>query len=438
MNAVIEEIVQYDAIYRSDGPGYVNFRRHFLKKSEKTLNPKFRANTYLPLRILLYETTRSHAKHSLNDLWLLMHMSRKKNFDLPISTSDIEIIPWHQISAAITVPGPVSDFSFAPSSRDTFAFSTIDGSLHFAIVETLHLKILSHINIPNIVFLKFKWISPSMIVGLGFISSIFAISNQSHLYEITLQSTPSEIEIFNGNTTIVIVGDICGNIYSIDFSEISTTKNDNLIFKQPTTATISNAYIDPVKIFNAKKPITSIRSPKDSNIILCGTSDGDIYIITVELKTSRKWKGQFSELKAKSVQNIKFNKLTKEVKPSSIDSISSVFINSKNYVFVNTRNERAALLCSDDNLKTLHLLKQYRVPSLRAKCPGALNDVNGKWLWAAGTDMGDLIIEEEGEEIVILTMHEAAITVVQWLPGVRAFISADSAGLMSIWTKQVN
>lgn len=351
------------------------------------------------------------------------------------AASENEIIPWHQISAAITAPGPVSDLHFAPGSRDSFAFSTIDGALHFGIVETLHLKITGSLNIPSISFLKFRWISKYSIVGIGFTSSIFCVLNDSRIYEIGLHSAPSEIEVFNGNTSIAIVGDLSGNLFVLDFEDYATSKNENMFFTQPTSATISRLDMDLEKLYNAKKPITSLNSPENSNYILCGTSEGDIFILSIETKLVRKWRKQITELKLNNVQKLAINKLVKELKPATIDCLSAIIIKSKFYIFTNFRNETAILFYSDDNMKTFHLQKQYRVPSLRAKCPGSLNNVNDKWFMASGTDMGDLIINEEGEDIVILTMHESSITVAQWLPCARAFISADSSGLMSIWTK---
>lgn len=438
MSSIIDEIVNYDAIYRSDGHGYVNIHRHFLKKSEKTLNQKFRANTYLPLRILLYETRRSQVKHSLNDMWLLMHMSRKRNGDniqpMP-AASESDIIPWHQISAGITAPGPVSDLHFAPGSSDSFAFSTIDGTLYFGIVDALHLKIIGNLNIPEISFLKFRWVTKSFIVGIGFTSSIFGVLNDSRVYEIELHSTPSEIEIFNGNTNIAIVGDLSGNLFALDLEEYASSKNENMSFLQTTSTTITRLDLDLIKIYNTKKPITSVTSPSNSDFIICGTSEGDVFVLSIETKNVRKWRKQTIELKVTSVQKLDVNKFVRNLKPSTIDSLSAILISSKYYIFSNFRNETAILLCSDDNMKTFHLQKQYRIPSLRAKCPGSLSNVNGKWLMASGTDMGDLIINEEGEDIIILTMHESSITVAELVPNAHSFISADSSGLMSIWTK---
>jgi len=61
--------------------------------------------------------------------------------------------------------------------------------------------------------------------------------------------------------------------------------------------------------------------------------------------------------------------------------------------------------------------------------------VNEKWLWASGTDMGDLIICEEGEEPIILTLHESPIASLEWMENSKVFMAADQSGLISIWTK---
>ena len=76
--AAIEDILNYDSIYRSDAAGYSRFRRYFLERGIKHFNRKYRENTYVPLRILLLETTRKRATHGLNDLWMMLHMTRKK------------------------------------------------------------------------------------------------------------------------------------------------------------------------------------------------------------------------------------------------------------------------------------------------------------------------------------------------------------------------
>lgn len=436
MDGIINEITQYDAIYRSDGPGYVRFRKYFLKKSEKSLNAKWRLNTYLPLRILLLETTRNRAKHSLNDLWLLLHMSRSKNIDIqPIPQDDIQIIPWRQISTAISAPAPVSDLHFAPNSRNHFAFSTIDGSIHFGEVETLQLLVKTSLSIPGTAFFRFQWINEKLIAGIGFSNSIFALSSDSHISEIPLPSTPSDIVAYNTN---VITSDRSGNILSFDLYEVNRINNESeQVFQklQPSAITLSKAEVEVTKLYNAKKPITTLATCKGSNYVIAGTSDGDIYVVYFEPKAIKKRKMHLTELKPKQFIKLSLAQMTKDMKPSSIDSLSIIIRNNQHMMFVNTRSEQSGIFMSNDSMRHIELVKQYRVPSLRAKTPGAINLCNNQWLIVCGTDMGDLIVGEEQDDQNILTTHESSISAVEWLPNSRNFIAADVQGLISFWTK---
>ena len=435
---VIDDITEYDAIYRSDGPGYVRFRKYFLKKFEHQLNPKFRENTYLPLRILLLETTRSKTKYSLNDLWLLLHSRRfKAPSILSISVSDSEIIPWNQVCSAITAPGPVSFIRCTPFSRERFAFSTIDGSIHFATTANGQLRITSSVSIPGVSFFKFDWVSETLVVGIGVTSSLFFLSSDSRIFELPMPSPPSEVARFSSSTALIVVGDRSGLLYSLDLTEFNTahiTTDISSTFKQPTNMTLSK--IDPsiIKFHNSKKPITALCVPQSGECVICGTSDGDLDVVFVEQKTVRGWKGTRAELKMKSTVHIPMNGLL-NMKPCSVDALSTVHTKQGNFIFVNLRSEFAALLISEDNYRSVMLKKSIRVPSLRAKCPGSITAVNDEWIWVAGTDMGDLILQEQGEEQTILTLHETTIASVEWVPNQMKFIAADVSGLISLWTK---
>jgi hypothetical protein len=128
-------------------------------------------------------------------------------------------------------------------------------------------------------------------------------------------------------------------------------------------------------------------------------------------------------------------KFTKSVKNASVDSIAALRIPSLGeFVLCNTRNEESVLLALRDR-RQLELVKTYRIPSFRAKCPCAMNDLGERWLWLCGSDMGDLIVCEQGEDPVILTMHEDAIVAVQWIRHTQMFLAADATGLVSFWRK---
>ena len=438
INQVIDDITEYDAIYRSDGPDYVKLRKYFLQKNSKTLNQKFRENNYLPIRILLLETTRSRAKHSLNDLWMLLHTRRMKEPVIQsISMEDIEMIPWHQMSTAITAPGPVSTLRCAPKSRDHFAFSTFDGSLYFAVLNTLQRKIVSHVSLPDISFFKFDWVTDSLIIGIGVTSSVFAISSDSHIFEIPLKAPPSEILRYpcqEGH--LALVGDRSGQVLALGLTElVSNVKQTDILFKQPTSATISKADIDISRIHNIKRPVTSLACSQNGDVIVVGTTDGDVDVITIEQKIIKKKKRLIVELKARGTIKLDVSRLTAGIKGISIDALSIVNTQEDFYIFANARNENAGLFMSPDALKHIQLVKQFRIPSLRAKCPGQMNMVNNRWLWACGTDMGDLILCEEGDDPTILTLHENPIASLEWMEDSKVFMAADQSGLISIWTK---
>jgi len=439
MKSVTDDIAEFDSIYRSDGPGYLRFRKHFLKKFEKSLNIRFRENTYIPLRILLLETTRSKAKHSLNDLWLLLHTRRLKAPSvLSISASDCDIIPWHQICSALSAPGPVSYMRFAPFSRERFAFSTLDGSIHFATIADSQIRILSSILIPSVSFLKFEWISETLVIGIGVTSSAFLLNSDSRLYEIQLPAPPSEIVKFPSIPHYLVVGDRSGQIIGMDLleaSSLSQSVESTGGFRQPTSSTLSRIDVNINKIHNAKRPITSL-AVVSSDMIICGTSDGDIDIVYVEFKMIKRKKVFITDIKLKSSIRVTLPKVIPGIKVASIDCISGIQLHHLSYLIVNMRSEQAAFLVSDDGFKHFRQVKSVRVPSLRAKCPVSISQVDDKWIFVAGTDMGDLIMSEEGEDQSILTLHETTIAAIEWLKNSRTFLAADVSGLISLWKKK--
>jgi hypothetical protein len=435
---LIDDIVHFDTIYRSDGPGYSNFRDHFLHQSSSQLNSSYRENTYLPLRILLLETTRTAAKHSVNDLMLLLHMQYKKTADPSvIQANEGPTCPWRSFSDPLLAPGPIASLHFPPGSRDFFAFSTLDGALHFVRVEVLQLRLASTVNVPTFSFLKFQWATKFLIVGIGVSSTAFIMSSDSRLWDLTLPSIPSEIIVFPGLSSVCVVGDLSGNLQSFDLSCIPKVAHLTGAegFKQPTSVILSHSNADILKIIALKVAITSLSAPADGNCLIAGTSSGDIFIIAVEPTQVRRWRTVSTGFRTLSVQKVALHQIAKEPKPVSIDWISAVFMESKVYIFANTRSEKAALLVSQDLANHCNLVKTFRVPSLRAKCPVAINSVNGHWIVLAGTDVGDLILCEEMGGLLSLPFHDATVTVVEWLHHGHLFISADVSGLLSLWTK---
>jgi hypothetical protein len=173
----------------------------------------------------------------------------------------------------------------------------------------------------------------------------------------------------------------------------------------------------------------------DGNCLIAGTSSGDIYIIAVEPTQVRRWRTVSTGLKTVSVQKICLHTIAREPKPVSIDWISAVLLENRIYILANTRSEKAALLMTQDLANHCQLVKTFRVPSLRAKCPVAINSVNGRWVVLAGTDVGDLLLCEEYGVILSLPFHESTVTVLEWLHHGHLFISADVSGLLSLWTK---
>jgi hypothetical protein len=56
-------------------------------------------------------------------------------------------------------------------------------------------------------------------------------------------------------------------------------------------------------------------------------------------------------------------------------------------------------------------------------------------LLVTGTDLGDLVLKEQGQELTVLTLGGIAISGLEWVSGAYAFISADSAGMIALWAK---
>ncbi|KAK8894692.1 hypothetical protein M9Y10_023129 [Tritrichomonas musculus] len=447
MKSAIDDMLEFDAIYRSDGPGYVQFRRYFLKKCEKTLNVKFRQNTYLPLRILLLETTRNKAKHSLNDLWMLLHTRRMKTPTiLSMPTDDVEPILWHKACPTLNAPGPISSMHFAPLSTEKFAYSTLDGSLHFAVIAEDQLRPNGRISVPSVAFLKFEWILDNLIIGFSVTTSAYILCGENRICELVLPAPPSEVIKYPNGEAIAIIGTHLGYVFSVDLSDLTIGLGESALgFTQDLSSTTLSKYdCEVTRVHNAKKQISALASVKGSETIVCGTSDGDIDIVWIEMKTVKKRGRVFTELKAKSATRISAARYTSSPKSTSVDSLSMIMISDNDsnsytdFIFYNTRNEMAALLQMKDSIKHAQLVKSYRVPSLRAKCPCAINNFRGNWVWVCGTDMGDLIVCDKGEEPTILTMHESAIVSVEFVPNSHMFLAADVTGLISFWAKTEN
>jgi hypothetical protein len=347
---------------------------------------------------------------------------------LSIAAEDVEPILWQKVCSAMSAPGPISALHFSAYSDDKFAFSTLDGSLHFASICDRQLRAIGCLCDPNVSFLKFQWISDSLILGFGVSQAAFVLAGDSRIFEIPLPAPPSEIAKYPTSAALALIGSQSGHVMCCDISEFFS---GGFSLLREGAVTISKVECDVIKFHNAKKMISALAAGPD--FILCGTSDGDIDILTTELKTSKK-KGKFvSEVKVKSVSRISAVKFTESVRNASVDSLSVLRINETDLLMFNTRNEEAALLASKE--KYMNVIHNYRIPSLRAKCPCALNSVDGEWLWICGSDMGDLIVCEEGQEPVILTMHEEAIVSVEWIKGTKMFLAADVSGLVSFWKK---
>jgi WD40 repeat protein len=263
------------------------------------------------------------------------------------------------------------------------------------------------------------------------------MSSDSRLWDLTLPSVPSEIIVFPGLPSVCVVGDLAGTLQSFDLSCIPKlghlTGSEG--FKQPTSVILSHSNADVFKIIALKVGITSLSAPPDGNSMIAGTSSGDIFIIAVEPTQIRRWRSVSTGLKTTSVQKVCLHTIAKEPKAVSIDWLSAVSMQKKIYIFANTRSENAALLMSQDVATHCQLVKTFRVPSLRAKCPVAIHCANDHWTILAGTDVGDLILCEENGVITSLPFHESTVTVVEWLQHGNLFISGDVSGLLSLWSK---
>jgi hypothetical protein len=428
MRSVVDCIYDFDAQYRADGRSYLRCRKHFLKRAEKGFNIQVRDRLYLPLRILLLETTSKRAKFPLKNLWALLEAHRLKSPSIhSIPADDLEPILWQKVCAAMTAPGPISALHFAAHSSERFAFSTLDGSLHFAAIADQQLRATGEISLPNISFLKFHWLAADVILGFGVSSSAYVLHGENRIAEIGLPALPSEVIKFRMKGAIGLIGSQTGVLMCCDLSELASAPTS---FQPNSPVTVSKCDWEVVKLHNAKKSISSLSATTDT--IFCGTSDGDIDIVQTAVKSGKK-RGKGIDIRTKSVLRVSATKLCRSVKTASVDSLSFLEISERNFIFVNLRNEDAALLSIRD--KQLQAIEHYRVPSVRAKCPCGMNDWNGRWIWVCGSDMGDLIVCEEDQDPVILTMHEDAIVAVQWLKHRQMFIAADASGLVSFWKK---
>ena len=418
MSRVIDDITEFDAVYRAEGQMYVKFRKYFLRKVEKRLNPVLRENTYLPLRILLLESTKRRAKHHLIDLWTNMNNRRMTPTILSISTDDIVPIPWQKVCSAMNAPGPISALHFAAYSPDRFAYSTLDGSIHFGAIVDKQLRTTNTISMANVGFLKFQWVSDTLIIGFGVDQSAYVLVGETRVVEIPLPSPPSEVIKFPGSSALAIIGSQTGALLTCDLSEFADDAS-------------AKGEIEPLKFHNAKKSISALAAGRD--VVICGTSDGDIDVITPEPRVSKKRGKSTTELKAKAVLRISGAKFTKSVKCAAVDCLAVLNIRDIVYILVNMRSEDAVLLRMAD--RQLQVAESIRAPSVRAKCPCAINLCNNKYMWICGSDMGDLIVGEQGQDSMILTMHEDAIVSVEWVRGSQMFIAADVTGLISLWRK---
>ena len=430
MSRVIEDITEFDAIYRAEGQMYVKFRKFFLRREEKKLNATLRENTYLPLRILLLESTKRRAKHKLIDLWTNMN-NRRMNAPtiLSLSTDDIVPIPWQKVCSAMNAPGPISALHFAAYSTDKFAYSTLDGSIHFGSIVDMQLRPSTTISMPNVGFLKFQWVSDTIIIGFGVDQAAYVLIGESRIIEIPLPSPPSEVVKYPGSSALAIIGSQKGVLMTCDLSEIAAPSGAT--HRQDGNIVISKGDLEPVKFHNAKKSISALSASSD--LIICGTSDGDIDMITPEPRVIKKRGRSITEIKAKAVVRISASKFTKSVKNVSVDSLSLLRVGDVDYILLNMRSEDAALLQLAD--KRLQVAESIRAPSVRAKCPCAINMHGDSYMWICGSDMGDLIVGEQGQDSMILTMHEDAIVSVEWVKGSHMFIAADVSGLISFWRK---
>jgi hypothetical protein len=439
MNAVIDDLVQYDQIYRSDGPIYSRFRNFLLRQHQSTLNTAYRQNTYIPLRILLLETTRRSTQYSLNNLMVLLQIARKKYMDshsLTKTPSEAELAPWHTIASPLQGPGPISALHLCPGTCDYFAFSTIDGAIHFVRIEVLQPRVVSTVNVPTFSFVQFQWINTHLIVGTGFAPTAYLMSSDSHLWELSLPSVPSETTMFPQAPGVCVYGDRAGALYSFDLSNIpvSMILEVGTGFRQPTTATLSQAGADVTRICKIGQPITTVASVEGRALLLVGTSECDVFLVAIEARAARKWKNASKELRSTSIEKVSLPKLVKDVKPVSVDALSAVIIDGKLYFAVNMRNEKAAVLVSEDQ-KRAKVVKEFRLPSVRARCPVAISEGRNGWVVVAGTDAGDLALTEQDSQSVSLALHEVTVVVLEWIRKGRTFLSGDISSVVGIWTR---
>jgi hypothetical protein len=88
-----------------------------------------------------------------------------------------------------------------------------------------------------------------------------------------------------------------------------------------------------------------------------------------------------------------------------------------------------------DDLKHAKVVKDFRLPSLRAKCPVAISQGKSGWVVVAGTDAGDIYLCEEHALTLSLSLHEVTVVALEWLRTGKTFISGDISSTIGLWTK---
>ena len=446
MKNFIDDICEYDSIYRSDGKGYVQFRKYFLTKNQEKLDEKFRVNYYTPLRILLLEATKNKRKHSLKDLWLLLftRIMKDPHKTISISASEDYVIPWQQMCTAFYAGGPVSNLSIFPNCLERFVFSTIDGILHFCSYATGKVEVQHSLSIPGVSFLNFCWVNNRMFCGFGVNSSLFIVTTEMKVFEIPLSFAPSNVLCYP-NQSLLIVAARVGVLYSVDLTDIadSVQTNEDDFFIKPVSTNVTKIEVNVVKFHKSKYPITDMTITASGNQIIYGTSEGEITVCCIELRNIRGWKNVRMELKETGTIRYTVSQIVANIKKAPVDAVSTLRINRgsddepilEDYLFLNMRNEYSILFVTHDEFEHLILIRSIRSPSTRAHCPALISLVDKSYICLSGTDMGDLLIAENEDDPLILTFHEEAISSVDWCKNSNKFIAADVSGVISLWTK---
>jgi hypothetical protein len=255
------------------------------------------------------------------------------------------------------------------------------------------------------------------------------------LYDVELPSCPSEVVKYYLCSSVLVFGDRSGLIYCIDFESTINVNDESFPPKdrrhlKQSIKTV-NLLID--KVYNTKKPVTALDVGENNGCIISGDSNAEIDVIFVEVKNKTHKRRSISALKPKSVVRISMNQFVKAVGNASVDSLSTTRVNGIDYLLVNHRSEHSILLFSQDGMKKFQLLKNFRVPSNRGKCPAAINSCERKKIAISGTDMGDLVLAEEDKETTILNLNESSINSLDWAGNFRQFLASDVSSLISFW-----